>query len=52
MKVAPDLTAADKSDIAAVALKHGLDGLVVSNTTISRPPDVRDHPSGDEVGPV
>ena len=52
VQVAPDLTPADKSDIAAVALKHGLDGLVVSNTTISRPPDVRDHPSGDEVGHV
>lgn len=49
VKVAPDLTPADKSDIASVALKHRLDGLVVSNTTISRPPNVRDHPSGDEV---
>ena len=49
VKLAPDLQPADKTDIAAVALKHGLDGLVVSNTTISRPPNVRDHPSGDEV---
>lgn len=49
VKIAPDLTDADKRDVAAVVLKHGIDGLVVSNTTIARPPEVRDHPSGDEV---
>jgi dihydroorotate dehydrogenase len=27
----------DKSDIAAVALESGIDGLIVSNTTIARP---------------
>jgi hypothetical protein len=37
VKVAPDLTDADKADIAAVILDTGVDGLVVSNTTISRP---------------
>lgn len=52
VKMAPDLTQADKIDIASVALKQGLDGLIVSNTTITRPPAVRDHPSGDEVLPV
>ena len=50
VKIAPDLTTADKIDVATVALKRGLDGLVISNTTISRPPEVRDHVSGDEVG--
>ena len=49
VKIAPDLTTADKIDVATIALKRGLDGLVISNTTISRPPEVRDHPSGDEV---
>lgn len=49
VKMAPDLTQADKIDIASVALKQGLDGLVISNTTITRPHAVRDHPSGDEV---
>ncbi len=48
VKMAPDLTQADKIDIASVTLKQGLDGLVVSNTTITRPHAVRDHPSGDE----
>lgn len=37
IKVAPDLTEEEKKDIAAVVLKTGIDGLVVSNTTVSRP---------------
>lgn len=37
VKIAPDLTAADKNDIAAVILHRKVDGLVVGNTTISRP---------------
>lgn len=37
VKIAPDLTEVDKEDIAAVAIKLGVDGLVVSNTTIQRP---------------
>ncbi|WP_041786534.1 quinone-dependent dihydroorotate dehydrogenase [Rhodospirillum centenum] len=40
LKVAPDLTEEDKADIAAVALESGIDGLVVSNTTVSRPPEI------------
>lgn len=37
VKIAPDLTAEDKRDIAAVALESGLDGLIISNTTVDRP---------------
>ncbi len=37
LKIAPDLTAEDRADIAEVALAQGLDGLIVSNTTIERP---------------
>jgi dihydroorotate dehydrogenase len=37
LKIAPDLSAADVEDIARVALEEKLDGLVVANTTISRP---------------
>ncbi|MFC3074825.1 quinone-dependent dihydroorotate dehydrogenase [Shinella pollutisoli] len=36
LKIAPDLTEEGLDDIAAVALAHPLDGLVVSNTTLSR----------------
>jgi dihydroorotate dehydrogenase len=37
LKVAPDLSDADKSDIAAVVRKLKIDALVVANTTIARP---------------
>jgi len=36
LKVAPDLTEEGMDDIAAEALAHELDGLIVSNTTLSR----------------
>jgi len=41
LKIAPDLTEADKADIAEVALAGGIDGLIVSNTTIARPPGLK-----------
>lgn len=39
VKIAPDLSAAERADIAAVAVGRGtqVDGLIVSNTTIMRP---------------
>jgi dihydroorotate dehydrogenase len=37
LKVAPDLEPADIDDIVAVAMDKGLDALIVSNTTITRP---------------
>ncbi|MDR3440757.1 quinone-dependent dihydroorotate dehydrogenase [Telmatospirillum sp.] len=40
LKIAPDLTDDDKRDIADVALASGLDGLIVTNTTIARPDGV------------
>lgn len=38
LKIAPDLTPAERADIIEVALETKIDGLVVSNTTIERPP--------------
>ena len=38
LKVAPDLEPADIDDIVDVTAKHGLDALIISNTTITRPP--------------
>jgi dihydroorotate dehydrogenase len=38
VKIAPDLTPEERSDIAEVALETGIDGLIVSNTTVERPP--------------
>ncbi|XP_004625867.1 dihydroorotate dehydrogenase (quinone), mitochondrial isoform X1 [Octodon degus] len=37
LKIAPDLTAQDKEDIASVVRELGIDGLIVTNTTVSRP---------------
>lgn len=37
LKVAPDLEPADVEDIAAASVDHGLDALIISNTTIARP---------------
>src|SRR6516165_9454226 len=37
VKIAPDLILAERADIASVALDTGIDGLVVSNTTVDRP---------------
>jgi dihydroorotate dehydrogenase len=38
LKVAPDLEPADIDDIAEIAGEYRLDGLIVANTTITRPP--------------
>ena len=36
LKIAPDLTEAEIADTVTSTLDHGLDGLIVSNTTLSR----------------
>lgn len=41
IKSAPDLTEQEKRDIAQVALESGIDGMIVSNTTIARPASLR-----------
>lgn len=50
LKIAPDLTEEDKRDIAEVALGSGLDGLIVSNTTIARPATLRSAHAGEAGG--
>lgn len=50
LKVAPDLDEAAIADIAELVLAYGLDALIVSNTTLQRPPhltsDQRDETGG------
>ncbi|XP_004704630.1 dihydroorotate dehydrogenase (quinone), mitochondrial [Echinops telfairi] len=41
VKIAPDLTAQDKADIANVVRELGIDGLIVTNTTVSRPANLQ-----------
>ncbi len=49
VKVAPDLSEAEIEAIAGVVLAAGIDGLIVSNTTLVRPPDLRS-PHRNEAG--
>jgi dihydroorotate dehydrogenase len=48
-KVGPDLDDAAVSDIAEMALATGVDGLIVGNTTVERPSDLRSRHK-DEAG--
>lgn len=41
LKIAPDISPATLDGIAAVALASGIDGMIVSNTTIARPPGLK-----------
>jgi dihydroorotate dehydrogenase len=43
LKVAPDLEPCGIDDVAAVAIGRGVDGLIVGNTTLSRPPLLSRH---------
>ncbi|MDP9127827.1 MAG: quinone-dependent dihydroorotate dehydrogenase [Pseudomonadota bacterium] len=40
VKIAPDLTEAQEEDIGAVALETGIEGMIIGNTTISRPANI------------
>ncbi|HEV2100619.1 MAG TPA: quinone-dependent dihydroorotate dehydrogenase [Stellaceae bacterium] len=50
LKIAPDLTPAECCDIAEVALDTGIDGLIVSNTTVRRPVGMRSRHRGEAGG--
>jgi dihydroorotate dehydrogenase len=49
LKIAPDLDEGEIADTVEGALKHALDGVIVSNTTISRPGTLRSN-HADETG--
>jgi len=50
VKIAPDLTLSELDDVVGVARKHRVDGMIVSNTTISRPSALRDREKAKETG--
>ncbi|CAN6485985.1 unnamed protein product [Victoria cruziana] len=50
VKISPDLSRQDLEDIAAVALTLRLDGLIISNTTTSRPEPLNKYPVSEESG--
>jgi dihydroorotate dehydrogenase len=41
LKIAPDLAEDERQEIAEAALETGIDGLVISNTTVARPATLR-----------
>eukprot|EP00798_Chlamydomonas_sp_ICE-L_P032340 gene32340-5386_t len=50
IKIAPDMSDLDLADITTVVAKHHIDGLIVSNTTMTRPGDVTQSPISAEAG--
>lgn len=41
LKIAPDLALADLDDIVRICRERGVDGIIIGNTTITRPPYLR-----------
>ena len=50
LKIAPDLALAALDALVATALRRGVDGLIVSNTTIARPATLREAALAREAG--
>jgi dihydroorotate dehydrogenase len=50
LKIAPDLTVDERADVAETALDVGIDGLIVSNTTIDRPAGLRSRNAAETGG--
>ncbi len=50
VKIAPDLDAAGEAEIARAALDCGVDGLIVSNTTVARPTTLSGRYRGEDGG--
>jgi dihydroorotate dehydrogenase len=50
LKIAPDLSLAELDDIVGVARARKVDGMIVSNTTLSRPPSLQEREKSIEQG--
>lgn len=50
LKVAPDLETQEKEDIAQLVQEYAIDGLIVSNTTVSRPEGLKGLRAGEQGG--
>jgi dihydroorotate dehydrogenase len=50
LKIAPDLTLSDLDDVVGIARKHRVDGMIVGNTTTTRPGSLRDRDKAGEAG--
>jgi dihydroorotate dehydrogenase len=50
LKIAPDLSLAELDDVVGIARSRRVDGMIVGNTTLSRPPSLRETKHAREVG--
>jgi dihydroorotate dehydrogenase len=50
LKIAPDLAPDDEAGVAALAVEHGVDALIVGNTTVERPAILRSRFAGEAGG--
>jgi dihydroorotate dehydrogenase len=50
LKVAPDLTLSDLDDVVGIARSRRIDGMIVGNTTVTRPPSLRETRIAAEAG--
>jgi dihydroorotate dehydrogenase len=50
LKIAPDVSLGDLDDIVGVARQRKVDGMIVGNTTLSRPPSLREREKAIEQG--
>ena len=50
LKIAPDLSLADLDDVVGVARARRIDGMIVGNTTVARPANLRDRAHAAEAG--
>jgi dihydroorotate dehydrogenase len=50
IKIAPDLTLSELDDVVGAARRHRVDGMIIGNTTVKRPPTLRDLPTARQAG--
>ncbi len=50
LKIAPDLSLAQLDDVVGVARARRVDGMIVGNTTVARPPSLRERAKAKEAG--
>src|ERR1700691_1595842 len=50
LKIAPDLSLPDLDDVVGIARSRRVDGMIVGNTTVARPPGLRDPAAAKEAG--
>jgi dihydroorotate dehydrogenase len=50
LKIAPDLSLAELDDIVGIARARRVDGMIVGNTTVTRPPGLRETRTAKQAG--